>query len=374
MRALRSISIHLPESVSAYASGDTVEGEVVLDAASTVRVHGLAVNLRGLARVHWTDTENAGLRLTPYAQHVYSAVEYVRERRQIVATSPGGEDLMLSAGQHRFSFAIMLPNRHLPTSFDGKHGSISYWLKAEVIRTGHVRQCCRRPVTVVNPCALTAPAYQSSVEGQAEKSLLCGFFKRGRIAITARMDRSGYSPGDTIRMAAEFENTTSRSGRARFSLYQVQRHCLGGKEKLASFKLASASESIVKPHSVLSWVGHQLEVPNTTPTIESCSILKVQYFVKASVRLAAMQHSVRVVLPVTIGSYTVPGYGRQRLSALTPPSYNSHFLPDIGVPPPPYSNDADNLSGLQLLSDASSRHECAELLRPPAYSLTAANR
>ena len=41
---------------------------------------------------------------------------------------------MLSPGEHSFPFEFEIPEENLPTSFEGKHGHVTYWLKAIVDR------------------------------------------------------------------------------------------------------------------------------------------------------------------------------------------------------------------------------------------------
>ncbi len=45
-------------------------------------------------------------------------------------------DIKLQPGDYNFPFQFRLPPRGLPTSFEGEHGSVRYWLGALVPRYG----------------------------------------------------------------------------------------------------------------------------------------------------------------------------------------------------------------------------------------------
>ena len=40
----------------------------------------------------------------------------------------------MNAGQYSFTFKFMIPDKYLPPSFEGPHGSIRYWMRAVIDR------------------------------------------------------------------------------------------------------------------------------------------------------------------------------------------------------------------------------------------------
>lgn len=40
----------------------------------------------------------------------------------------------ISEGSYRFSFKFIIPDKYLPTSFEGRHGNIRYWARAVIER------------------------------------------------------------------------------------------------------------------------------------------------------------------------------------------------------------------------------------------------
>ena len=40
----------------------------------------------------------------------------------------------ISQGSYRFSFKFIIPDKYLPTSFEGRHGNIRYWARAVIDR------------------------------------------------------------------------------------------------------------------------------------------------------------------------------------------------------------------------------------------------
>ena len=41
----------------------------------------------------------------------------------------------ISEGSYRFSFKFIIPDKYLPTSFEGRHGNIRYWARAVIERS-----------------------------------------------------------------------------------------------------------------------------------------------------------------------------------------------------------------------------------------------
>ena len=62
-------------------------------------------------------------------------------RHSTLSYSPGKEKkngmnsvACISGGSYRFSFKFIIPDKYLPTSFEGRHGNIRYWARAVIER------------------------------------------------------------------------------------------------------------------------------------------------------------------------------------------------------------------------------------------------
>lgn len=73
-------------------------------------------------------------------------------------SSDNGEVTVLPAGRHEFPFSFQLPEETLVTSFEGKHGSIRYWVKVKLHRPWATVKKIKREFTVIEPIDINTPA------------------------------------------------------------------------------------------------------------------------------------------------------------------------------------------------------------------------
>ena len=76
-------------------------------------------------------------------------------------TAPGqiGPNPVLSTGEHSFPFEFRLPEENLPTTFEGKHGHVKYWLKAILDRPWKEDRTVIEAFTVVERVDVHQPEF-----------------------------------------------------------------------------------------------------------------------------------------------------------------------------------------------------------------------
>lgn len=90
MGKLRCFRINLSTEDAVYSPGETINGfcEVeVVDGELSLKT--LSITLRGVSKVHWTESRNVGARLGPYTQHFMSGDQYLRERKVLAQPRMG---------------------------------------------------------------------------------------------------------------------------------------------------------------------------------------------------------------------------------------------------------------------------------------------
>lgn len=78
-------------------------------------------------------------------------------------SSDNGEVTVLPAGRHEFPFSFQLPEETLVTSFEGKHGSIRYWVKVKLHRPWATVKKIKKEFTVIEPIDINTPALLVSI-------------------------------------------------------------------------------------------------------------------------------------------------------------------------------------------------------------------
>lgn len=71
-----------------FSGGDSVSGRVIVDVAGDVRVKTLSIHARGVAKVRWTESRNAGAN-TAYTQNYTEEVEYLNHYDILIGEQRG---------------------------------------------------------------------------------------------------------------------------------------------------------------------------------------------------------------------------------------------------------------------------------------------
>lgn len=76
MGKLKTFDIALDGYRSVYHPGQAVRGKCVLELKGDMRLKAVRVFMRGLAKVHWTESRSTGNRLGAYTEHYNAELEY----------------------------------------------------------------------------------------------------------------------------------------------------------------------------------------------------------------------------------------------------------------------------------------------------------
>ncbi|XP_053710001.1 arrestin domain-containing protein 2 isoform X1 [Synchiropus splendidus] len=321
-----------------FSSGDVVSGRVVLELTGESRVDSLKLHAEGIAKVHWTESRSAGSS-TAYTQNYSDEVEYLN-RREVLLQADNGEVTVLPAGRHEFPFSFQLPEETLVTSFEGKHGSIRYWVKVKLHRPWSTVRKIKKEFTVIEPIDVNTPALLAPQAGTKDKTARTWYRNFGQVSVTAKIDRKGYTPGDVIAVFAEFDNSTSRSIVPKAFITQTQTFIARGTMKQKCSVVATLCGDIVGTRCRETWHGRAIKIPPVGPSILQCRIIKVEYMLKVCVDVPGTS-KLCLELPLVIGTIPLHPFGSRTSSVSSQYSVNLEWLrmaiPEQPEPPPEYS-------------------------------------
>ncbi|XP_060063713.1 arrestin domain-containing protein 3-like [Ylistrum balloti] len=303
MGKLKCFEIIMSENKTVFHPGEKVVGKVVVELKGDMKMRSLRIFMRGVAKVHWTESRSTGSRLGSYTEHYNAEVEYFFKRQVLFGGEVSeGRDTLLE-GRHEFNFNFELPICGISTSFEGKHGSIRYWLKAEMDKPWSFNHKTKKAFTVISPIDINKPEYQTCVQSSAETTLCCWLCTSGPISITARSDRRGYCAGESIAVSAEFDNHSSRTVIPYATLYQTQAFFASGKTRVRRTKFTVLTGLPVAPGTRGNWESQLLKIPAVSPSIMNCCVMKVDYYIKVALHIPGA-YNLTMHLPIVIG--TVP--------------------------------------------------------------------
>ncbi|XP_075060828.1 arrestin domain-containing protein 2 isoform X2 [Mixophyes fleayi] len=325
-----------PSVYGVYTAGEILTGHVVLELCKTMSISALEVCARGLATVHWLETRSIGMN-TVYSD--FTAHEtYLRKRHHLIRDN--GTLNVLPAGRHEFPFTFQLPET-LVTSFEGKHGSVRYWVKAKLHRPWSTVKKTKKEFTVIEPIDINTPDLLSPQAGTKEKIAHAWYCNLGQVSVTAKIDRKGYTPGEVIPIFAEIDNCTSRTVVPKAAIIQSQTFIARGTLKQKKSVVATLAGDSVPAGKRETWHGRALKIPPLGPSIIQCRIIRVEYALKVCVEIPGSS-KLLLELPLVIGTIPLHPFGSRTSSVGSQYSVNLDWLrmtvPEQPEPPPEYSS------------------------------------
>ncbi|XP_051497705.1 arrestin domain-containing protein 3-like isoform X1 [Apus apus] len=331
-------------NIPVYSSGDTVAGRVSLEVTGEIRVKYLKIHARGHAKVRWTESRNAGSN-TAYTQSYTEEVEYFNHKDVLLGHERDDDNseeglYTIHSGRHEYAFSFELPQIPLATSFEGRHGSVRYWVKAELHRPWLLPIKLKKEFTVFEHIDINTPSLLSPQAGTKEKTLCCWLCTSGPISLSAKIERKGYTPGESIQIFAEIENCSSRMVVPKATIYQTQAFYAKGKMKEVKQLVASLRGESLSSGKTETWNGKQLKIPPVSPSILDCSIIRVEYSLMVYVDIPGAM-DLFLNLPLVIGTIPLHPFGSRTSSVSSQGSMNMNWLgltlPERPEAPPSYA-------------------------------------
>lgn len=84
MGKLKNIEIYFDNNKNVYYPGDILSGNILIETKGELKINALKVYIRGIGKVHWTETKTAGYRLGNYTEHYRSEIEYILLKQTLV--------------------------------------------------------------------------------------------------------------------------------------------------------------------------------------------------------------------------------------------------------------------------------------------------
>ncbi|XP_017549256.1 arrestin domain-containing protein 3b isoform X1 [Pygocentrus nattereri] len=331
-------------NVPVFASGDYVSGRVIIEVTGEIRVKSLNIHAKGLAKVRWTESRNAGSN-TAYTQNYTEEVEYLNHRDILIGHYRDDDNCeegftVLHSGRHEYPFSLELPQTPLATSFEGKHGSVRYWVKAELHRPWLLPMKVKKEFTVFEHIDINTPLLLSPQAGTKEKTLCCWFCTSGPVSLSAKIERKGYTPGESIQIFAEIENCSSRVVVPKAAIYQTQTFYAKGKIKEIKQLIANLRGDPLPSGRTGTWDGKMLKIPPVSPSILDCGIIRVEYSLMVYVDIPRAVN-LTLNLPLVIGTIPLHPFGSRTSSVSSQCSMAMSWLgmslPERPEAPPNYS-------------------------------------
>lgn len=328
-----------------FYPGEILQGSIVLKTKKELKLRGIRVLFRGESRVRWTESHTTGSGSNRRTSHrTYSNHEdHINVMATIYGKDPNqsGDNPVLAAGDYTFPFNFQIPSTSLPTSYEGRHGHIRYWLKVIIDRPWRFDITTKVAFTIIQFVDINVPHLLNPVQMEENRSVGWLCCAAGNLTVTAQTDRGGYCPGEAICVSAYINNQMKREVIA-VELILDQRTVFissQGKSRTVNTEVAKVTREGVPRFTDAHLQMVPVAVPSLPPSMTGNRCIHIIYTLRVKVRIPWSTNSV-LAFPITIGSipYRPPVPQFQYVAPSAPPA-----LPTDGYQaaspsaPPPYA-------------------------------------
>ncbi|ESO98193.1 hypothetical protein LOTGIDRAFT_114554 [Lottia gigantea] len=140
VKSISQCFVNLDGDKNVYRRSEYVKGRVTLNVEENIQIKAVRVYLYGEALTKWdifldrSNRENIGRE--KYVGHYVTFHNYQQYAFFYIFFSAGTNNppVTLVKGKQTYRFTFKLPDRVLPSSFEGEYGAVRYWLKVLVDR------------------------------------------------------------------------------------------------------------------------------------------------------------------------------------------------------------------------------------------------
>lgn len=309
--SVKKFEIHLEHDIDEqyqYFPGELMRGAVVLSSEDPVRVKAILVQIKGEATVSWPSDDQNG--------DMFSTSEtYVDVTLTVFGTDDGGgvdqSTIELPGGDHSYPFEYALPPS-LPSSFIGKHGGVTYIIKATLKedRPGGLGTVITtdpflvlRPMDIASNRELQQRRTVTASRRTSGLTLLCCLFGKtvGRFSVA----RTGVLPGDNVIVDADVSNDSSQPIKSihaavvLVSTFQAKKLTRSNTQVVVK----KADNVEVEYGATHKWTSVLLALPSYIPEsrLDGCDMIDIAYEVRFRLEMADGS-DVTAAIPITVGT------------------------------------------------------------------------
>uniref|UniRef100_A0A4W5M1W1 Arrestin C-terminal-like domain-containing protein n=1 Tax=Hucho hucho TaxID=62062 RepID=A0A4W5M1W1_9TELE len=169
-----------------FSAGDTITGWVTLEASKETSLQSLFIKAKGKAEVKWTENERQNPVAYSGKKKYFIRVTDTSQHQLIRGESGLHCSEIITPGRHAYPFTFQIPAKEMPSSYMGKWGKITYYLKAKLIRTLWLIDKAKTEFTYLSKTNMIIPGLR---EPQYGSKIL--FFASGNISLDIHIETMG---------------------------------------------------------------------------------------------------------------------------------------------------------------------------------------
>ncbi|PVD19293.1 hypothetical protein C0Q70_19780 [Pomacea canaliculata] len=338
MRKVKVLEIVLSNPTGVYFSGQILQGHVNMELGDNIKLKDIRLVVRGKAFVHWTEQLMRGPGESRFREirHHSAREDYVDWSQSLLGRAPSSGSSTkreLPAGQYTYPFQFQLP-RSVPTSFEGQHGYLRYWVKVTIQRPWNHDASAKKVFTVIYPVDLNRdPSASVTVQSQKQKKLCCLCCRSGPVTAVLAVAQRGFVPGETIHVHGEVTNMSRRKmASSSVELLMTVMYHTPTKSRAMTQQVGKVKRGNIPAGDSDHWEAEKMVIPPLPPShLHGCSIIDIKYQLQLRVEPVGPAFDLSVPLEIVIGTIPLNAVVQRFVAAyqLTPPTPHRHALPAL---------------------------------------------
>jgi hypothetical protein len=275
-----------------YQSGEEVSGVIKFALKGSAIVANIKISLICVSEVKWIETPGT---------HYHNAGYIYHDKLRLINvgyTLPKKYEC-LSEGEHEVPFSFKLPEKGIPSSFIGPHGTIKYYVEVVNEESG-IEEGHR---VGLQEFIVEAPFRENlnlSIGCSKEKHLGILSLGRGHLTLYASLSKKGWYPGEMIELHCTVDNSSTLDATPKATLYQTQIYMCEERHKARQVALTDDVVGKKVDEKTNFTETLLIKLPEDTPLTIKSAIISVKYFLHVTLDIPhAFDIHVNVPLVVT---------------------------------------------------------------------------
>ncbi|XP_029367269.1 arrestin domain-containing protein 1a [Echeneis naucrates] len=303
MGKLQEFEIAFDKNKVVYSPGESISGTVTIRLGQQLQCKAIKVNCNGFCGITNKVNDTA----------------WTMEEQYFNSTVSVADKGTLKEGEHTFPFKFLIP-ASAPTSFEGNYGRIIYRVRAFIDTPRFSKDYNKeKAFFLLKPLNLNdVPDIWGTSSSAVTQQFTYMLMKTGTMVLNAQTNMKGYTPGQIIKVMANFHNQSGKTtGNMGASL--MQRVTYEMKKPIHDVRtIAEVEGGVVKAGKEVEWKEQIIVPPLPQSSLAGCDLIKIEYYVKVNLK----SPDVMLILPIHIGNVSLDKKLRPSEKA-APPSFGT---------------------------------------------------
>jgi len=292
---LQTLEIILHDNQINYETGDTVIGKCVIAIEGRIRRSMINILFTCVGTIKWYQQ---GPHSRYHNSHTVQEFSDKRVFMELLYKHPDEcENEFLESGVHSIDFEFELPRGvGLPSTFQGLHGSICYFLEASISEDVKLPPLFRTEPLVVCVAAPIRTNLWLPVGTDAEKEV--GYINPALVHLYASLAKKGFYPGEKIRLDLVTVNDSSSTVTPRATLYCTKVFMTKNRHhSIEQHFEAVKGKDVARGQPGLDQLF--LEIPESCPLTIKNELIVFKYFIHITLDIP-MELDLHINIPIII--------------------------------------------------------------------------